>query len=945
MSQQTHPDDPVALAKRILRNEVAEEVLPDSLASRMFTEEPEVMRWRESKEKDSLPVYKKLYWLAMCLKKVKQFGYARKILNRAQSKDVPQKAKIKIMQQRALCTYKDTYLPASERLDAALSVLSELKQIQPQADEETLGLYGGIYKRKWEMDGTKQHLERALAYYQQGFSQGIADSFGYTSINAAFILDLLANAELEAAFESGTDSQAARDKMAEAKKIRGEIKGTLQHLLAHKSTLGEDWWFLTTLAEACFGREEYAEAAEWLAQAKILLGKQEGVPVCSNKVPEWELESTARQLASLARVQENNANLIAKLSAGVEPPSPTMINEEALPIISAEKVKKTEAWKVLHDFLDNEAGVETAYVGKVGLALSGGGFRASLFHIGVLARLAELDVLRHVEVLSCVSGGSIVGAYYYLEVRQLLKDRPDLKIEREHYVEIVKRIEKKFLEGVKTNIRTRIAANLFINFKMFLNSAYTPTSRAGELYEENLYSKIEDHEGDKPRRLRNLTIKPYGEPESFKPKFNNWRRQAKAPILILNATTLNTGHNWHFTTSYMGESPASIIPEIDGNCRLRRMYYLDEAPDKHKDITLGSAVAASACVPALFDPLILKDLYEQNMTVRLVDGGVHDNQGIAGLLEQDCTVLLVSDASGQMKTEEDPAGNPIGVSLRSNNILMARVREAEYREMAARRRSSLLTGLMYIHLRQDLQVDPVDWRNCKDPYKDSDEYKEAGQNSSWTTYGIMKKVQERLALLRTDLDSFSEVEAYSLMLSGYHMTGIHFRRSIKSIPMTEGQEESWMFKEMDDLVRDKTSEKVRTEFLHLLEVGQKRGFKFWHLSPALRWTGYALKIIASLALLAALVILPLSLYFGWLSPSFAQWAGIILGVLILPPVFAVLFERLKLKRTRWLEGKLIRAVLGLAVAPLLWVLANLHLLIFDRLFLKRGSLARMRRLE
>jgi len=58
--------------------------------------------------------------------------------------------------------------------------------------------------------------------------------------------------------------------------------------------------------------------------------------------------------------------------------------------------------------------------GKVGLALPGGEFRASFFHIGVLARLAELDFLRHVEVLSCVSGGSIVGAQYYLELRNLL---------------------------------------------------------------------------------------------------------------------------------------------------------------------------------------------------------------------------------------------------------------------------------------------------------------------------------------------------------------------------------------------------------------------------------------------------------------------------------------------------------------------------------------------
>ena len=47
---------------------------------------------------------------------------------------------------------------------------------------------------------------------------------------------------------------------------------------------------------------------------------------------------------------------------------------------------------------------------KWGLALSGGGFRASFFHLGVLARLAEMDLLRRVEVISTVSGGSIIGA-------------------------------------------------------------------------------------------------------------------------------------------------------------------------------------------------------------------------------------------------------------------------------------------------------------------------------------------------------------------------------------------------------------------------------------------------------------------------------------------------------------------------------------------------------
>jgi len=65
----------------------------------------------------------------------------------------------------------------------------------------------------------------------------------------------------------------------------------------------------------------------------------------------------------------------------------------------------------------------TLFLGKVGLA-SRRRVPRLLYHIGVLARLADLDMLRHIEVLSCVSGGSIVGAYYYLELRHLLQTKP-----------------------------------------------------------------------------------------------------------------------------------------------------------------------------------------------------------------------------------------------------------------------------------------------------------------------------------------------------------------------------------------------------------------------------------------------------------------------------------------------------------------------------------------
>jgi NTE family protein len=52
---------------------------------------------------------------------------------------------------------------------------------------------------------------------------------------------------------------------------------------------------------------------------------------------------------------------------------------------------------------------------KIALALSGGGFRATVFHLGVLARLAldDHDLFPQVTFLSTVSGGSLCGGLIY----------------------------------------------------------------------------------------------------------------------------------------------------------------------------------------------------------------------------------------------------------------------------------------------------------------------------------------------------------------------------------------------------------------------------------------------------------------------------------------------------------------------------------------------------
>ncbi|MEU2003960.1 patatin-like phospholipase family protein [Rhodococcus sp. NPDC019627] len=49
---------------------------------------------------------------------------------------------------------------------------------------------------------------------------------------------------------------------------------------------------------------------------------------------------------------------------------------------------------------------------RIGLALSGGGFRATAFGLGCLRALHDRDLLRHVRVVSGISGGSLLAAMW-----------------------------------------------------------------------------------------------------------------------------------------------------------------------------------------------------------------------------------------------------------------------------------------------------------------------------------------------------------------------------------------------------------------------------------------------------------------------------------------------------------------------------------------------------
>jgi predicted acylesterase/phospholipase RssA len=833
--------------------------------------------------------------LAKSLKTQKAFHLAWQILARARRDSTLNNKpdlRLTLAQQQALCIYKDPDLPPEQRFARALEILEKDCDLDRTKDQETLGLAGAVYKYRWQWDAQRTHLEQSLAYYLRGHEAAQSNhphyDNGYTGINAAFILDQLASLEEKTAREAGRPSPVAQERRARAKQIREHLVATLPPWMEQPANawLAKQWWFLVTIAEAFFGLRNYDEAIRWLQKAKVL-----------PDVSDWEKESTVRQFAALARLQE--------------------ADQAARP-----------TWQVLQEGFDlHELVARVAVMGKMGLALSGGGFRASLFHIGVLARLAELDVLRHVEVLSCVSGGSIIGAHYYLEVRHLLQTKTDDQITREDYLEIVQRIASDFLAGVQQNLRTSIATGVIRNFRMMMSSTYSHTERIAELYEKFLFARVPDGNGDKDRWLSGLTVEPAGERGDFQPRLHNWRRQAKVPVLILNATTLNTCHNWQFTASFMGESPVLIDAEIDGNHRLRRMYYA-EAPKGYRQFRLGRAVAASSGVPGMFTPLALPNLYPSQV-VRLVDGGVYDNQGAGGLLEQECTVLLISDASGQTGTEADPASKPLGVVLRSNNILQARVRQAQFADEKARRRAELLRGLMVIHLKKDLDIDPVDWKDCADPHEASEEARPSERRGTVTRYGVWKEVQRKLAAMRTDLDSFSDVEALALMTSGYLMTNFEFPQGVPGFPVSNQGPVPWRFLiAMRGWMQGPVTED--DDHLKVLDVGRLQGFKIWRLAPYLKGVAIALGVVFFLALLGL----------GWVfrDTPLLTVGGLTVTVLIALAVLMVGYIARFVGVLGWLYDQSKTVALKFGAGLVGAVAARLHLRYFDPWFLEHGRM-------
>ena len=241
----------------------------------------------------------------------------------------------------------------------------------------------------------------------------------------------------------------------------------------------------------------------------------------------------------------------------------------------------------------------------IGLALSGGGFRATLFHCGALCRLGELGVLARLDRVSSVSGGSITAGVLATRWKAL-----------------------RFEGDVAQNLRELVVAPLqafchrTIDAPAIGLGALLPGRRPSDLlqaaYAEHLYGTA---------TLRELPDRPR---------------------FVFNATNLATGVSFRFSKPYAGDYRIGLI--------------------RDQTFPVALAVTASSAFPPFLSPVVIRmdpgafqrvegaDLFDQvayRERLLLTDGGAYDNLGLETVWNRYDTVLT-SDAGAPFGLELDP---------------------------------------------------------------------------------------------------------------------------------------------------------------------------------------------------------------------------------------------------------------------------------------------------
>lgn len=270
--------------------------------------------------------------------------------------------------------------------------------------------------------------------------------------------------------------------------------------------------------------------------------------------------------------------------------------------------------------IDPEPGAAAELTDGIGLCLSGGGYRAMLFHAGAIWRLNELGLLGRLERISAVSGGALAAA-------ALAAGWKDLAFSADGRAA---NLDAVLLRPLLAQSETTIDIASALVGAMPFSSAADIAARS---YERHICRKL---------MLADLPARP---------------------MFHFNATSLMTGNLVRFTRGYVGDHEIGAIEGLS--------------------IRLADAAAASAAFPPFLSPSVVKlsdgtvrpgtagpaakPPYTRKAVV--ADGGLYDNLGLEAVWKS-CRTIFSSNASQPFDLDPDPAFNWLQQSLRLVAIMM-----------------------------------------------------------------------------------------------------------------------------------------------------------------------------------------------------------------------------------------------------------------------------------
>jgi NTE family protein len=312
----------------------------------------------------------------------------------------------------------------------------------------------------------------------------------------------------------------------------------------------------------------------------------------------------------------------------------------------------------------------------LGLALSGGGYRAAAYHLGTLKKLHELRILGRVNVLSTISGGSITGAAYALHAGDYLTFHEAMrhKLLTCNTIGAVLRTPRIFLP-----LALILSILVGLIYLLFTPWAWTVVFVLPLLVFLLLRFQF-----------RFLPIS-----DAIEKAYDNFffhRRtlpELKGPLMAIGSSNLQTGRPFTFSADRMSDSTYA--------------YYQPPIYFKTAGFPVARAVMASSCVPFAFTPISIAREFYQNpaddgrpvddltdgdvyhhepirIEPRLIDGGVYDNQGLQKLTQPqsryECQTIIISDA-GRRLTIAGQYRNTVTLLLRTVDLFMNRIKNVQ----------------------------------------------------------------------------------------------------------------------------------------------------------------------------------------------------------------------------------------------------------------------------